>query len=464
MILFFSPLSGKAEGVADYVIRHLNSLLTPEKIERVFALEPGDHLVLIWDYPENQKKYSSVDGCLFVPFSREAENLWFRRKPVSPDQSQNFKNLEHDLPMLFPVNREAAGIADLDGDRVLYHADWISQLFILLTGWNELFSERDALGRVLYSGSLAARLNSSGRALAEETIACLVTGLHSLGVPASFALHDGHSWRVTLTHDLDHLKKWTTGYWIRRILIPGSSKQGNPGVWQEYRRHFASEDPYQTSLKEIIGFHDDHQSRPVYFLRAGKSDKRDSRIDFKDPLLAGLRKRATENQCRIGLHPTIRSASDPEQFFKDWTELQAAIPETNSINRQHFLMFDPAVTPSVHHELHIKEDYTLGFHDHEGLRRNSVHPFQGFDLTAWKLTDTWYIPLIAMDATFTDYRKVSAEEALSLTTGLLREVKTWQGHVSLLFHNSFTRQENPDWWAWFGSTVAGIRAGHGLLA
>lgn len=463
MIPFFSPLTGKADVVAGFVLRHLNSLLTSDKLERVSALEISDDPVVVWDYPEEEKKYRKLPCLLFIPFSREAETLWFRKLPVNHLTVQNYRIREQELLCLFPVNRQTAQAADISGESVLFQADLVSQLFVLLTGWDELFSERDNLNRVVFKNSLIDRLGLINRALADETCAAIINGFQALGIPESFRFFNGSSWQLTLTHDLDHLKKWTPGYFSRKLFHSFSSFTELKTLVGEFISSFSQTDPYETALEEIIAYDSKKSLNPVYFLRSGKSDKRDSRISFKHRLISKLIEDSDKGLCRLGIHPTIKSASDPDQFYKDWGELSKAIPSVSPINRQHFLMFDPAKTPAVHLVLGMEEDYTIGFHDHEGFRRATVHPFQGFDFSNWSLTETRYIPLIAMDATFTDYRKLSAAESIQVTETLLKEVKAWQGHCSLLFHNSFTRNDNPDWWSWYEAAVEFAGRNHANL-
>lgn len=463
MISFFSPLTGKADSVADFVLSHLNSLFSCEQLERVPALEVSDDLVVIWDYPEEEKKYRKLPNFLFIPFSRDAETIWFRKQPVNRFLVQNYRIREQDLLCLFPVNRQSAQLAEISEGSVLFQSDLISQLFVLLTGWDEQFSEKDHLNRVVFKNSLIDKLGLINRALADETCAAIMNGFQAMGIPESFRFHDGFAWQVTFSHDLDHLKKWTTGYFSRKLLRSFSSFSELQLLVHEFFTSFSEKDPYETALEEIIGYNSEQHVNPIYFLRAGKSDKRDSKIDFKHELIQQLILDAETGRCSLGIHPTIKSATDPNQFYKDWHELISAIPSVKKLNRQHFLMFDPEKTPSVHRDLGIEEDYSLGFHDQEGLRRASVHPFRGFDFPSWTMTDTLYIPLIVMDATFTDYRKLSVAEAIQVTEQLLKEVKTWQGHVTLLFHNSFTRDENPDWWQWYESAVQFAARNHARL-
>ncbi|MBN8704665.1 MAG: hypothetical protein J0L62_02235 [Bacteroidetes bacterium] len=463
MIPFFSPLTGKADQVADFVIRHLNSLFRTEKMERVPALEISEDLVVVWDYQEEEKKYLKLPCLLFIPFSRDAEQLWFRKQPVNLQSVQNYRIREQELLCLFPVNRQSAQAAEISGESVLFQADLISQLFVLLTGWDEQFSEKDKLKRVIFKNSLIDKLGLINRAFADETCAAIMNGYQALGIPESFRFYDGFSWQITFTHDLDHLKKWTPGYFSRKLLQSRSSFKELQTLATEFKTSFSEKDPFETALEEIRTYNNDQKVNPIYFLRSGKSDKRDSRISFKHKLIGNLVEDSKAGLCRLGIHPTIKSAFDPEQFYKDWQELSSAIPSVERVNRQHFLMFDPVLTPTVHRDLRIEEDYTIGFHDQEGFRRSSVHPFQGFDFNSWSLTETNYIPLIAMDATFTDYRKCSALESIQSTERLLKEVKNWQGHCSILFHNSFTRDKNPDWWSWYESAVQFSIRNHALL-
>lgn len=421
--------------------------------------------MLIWDHPERESSYQKLPRRIFLPYSPDAANLFFSGRAFPATLVQNYRLREEEFPALFPVNRQSAQLIRFDNEVITYEADLISQLFLLLSGWDERFSPKDSLGRVTHRGSLIERLNLTERPLAEETVSALLQGLHALSVPDSFRFHNRHSWRIRLTHDIDHLKRWTAGFFIRKGLrmLTSPSADATQDLLSEIRQWRTQPDPYPESLVWLLAQAERVNARPVVFLRAGKGTRRDSKISFRHPAVHRLEQLSAEGKVDIGLHPTLKSASDDEQFYRDWNVLKEAIPGSKLYVRQHFLMFDPDRTPAVHESAGIVRDFTLGFHDHEGFRRATVHPFPGFRFDTWSVTSVWYIPLIFMDATASDYRSMTPDGARVRLEALLKTVRQWQGDVSVLFHNGFHPQFDSGWSETYLKVLQICHSGHAWM-
>lgn len=465
MIAVFTPLNGKPPAMLDLVIRYVNSLVTREHLEVVPVLTAGEDPVLIWDLPERGPAYHKLTRRIFIPYSPEAASLFFTGGPYSTHLAQNYRLREEEFPALFPVNRQTATLIRFDGEVITFEADVISQLFLLLSGWDERYSPKDSLGRVTHRGSLIERLKLTDRPLAEETVTALVQSFHALSIPDSFRFHHRHGWRIRLTHDIDHLRRRTPGFFLRKGFqaLREPSRQDFGNVFSELLASFREPDPYPEALQWLTDQSAMVNAHPVVFLRSGKGTRRDSRINLNHPQIRRLARLSEEGKVSIGLHPTLKSAVDEEQFYRDWSVLKTAIPSASSIVRQHFLMFDPERTPAIHESAGMTADFTLGFHDHEGLRRATVHPFPGFRFDTWSVTTVWYVPLVFMDATASDYRSMSPEVALSRLESLVKTVRQWQGDVSVLFHNGFHPGFESGWAETYTRFLQICQTGHAWL-
>lgn len=457
----YSPINGKPRSILEFIIQQMNYVFHAEKWQLIDILEITDDPVIIWDYAETRSTYLKIPRHIFMPLSSDFDQMIWKGIPYQSELAVNF-TVEHPVLMLFPVQSNYPSLIQVKDEQITFHADVFAQLFLLLSGWQEQFEEKDSLGRVLGMSSLQNQLQALNRALVDECYALLIYALHALGIPESVTFHEGHSWKVTLTHDVDHLKKFTFGYFFRRLFLGQKNPENEKtSVLNELNLWRNKKDPYVESLQDIINFYENNQAVPIFFLRSGKSDKRDGKLNYSHPLLKNLTSLAENKKIIIGLHPSIKSAENVEQFYNDWSQLKSNFPNAKPIVRQHFLMFDVKKTPSIHAQCGMMEDYSLGFHDVPGLRRSTVRSFYGFDFNEFKATQVLYTPLVVMDATFTNYSKTSIQDSIHQTEFILKEVQRFNGHVSILFHNNWT--VDTGYFIWFRQVVQFIQSGYGYL-
>ena len=429
------------------------------------SLPETDNGLVVWDFIGNLDFYTTkYEVLIFIPVSPEFVKMIDSGSSVDRTLAQNFRFREDEFLALFPVNRNIQQIAEIRLEHIVFSSDLIAQMFVLLSGYDEQFSPKDHLNRNTYKGSLIEHFKLIYRALSDETNLALVFAMHSIGIPESIRMHDGYTWRLKATHDIDHLKMWTIGYFGRSFLFSEHRKgKSFADLFKELIGSLSETDPYRKSLEILLSINRKHDAKPVIFLRSGTSDKRDSQIDFNSDEIKNLYELQKTNGCDIGIHPSIKSAADFHQMEKDWNEISSVLPTTQKIIRQHFLMYDIKKTPCIHQKSGYLEDYTLGFTDHDGFKRATVNPFYAFDFEKWDSTDVKCIPLVAMDVTFQDYRKLSAQQAFQFTKQILDEVIRFQGYVSVLVHNSYTETENPEWLEWYEKVLEYGKKKYGLL-
>src|SRR3712207_9585471 len=77
--------------------------------------------------------------------------------------------------------------------------------------------------------------------------------------------------------------------------------------------------------------------------------------------------------------------------------------------RQHYLRFSPNKTWKQHEQLKLKYDASLGYADRQGFRCGYCFPFKPYDIVRDEVLDVWEIPLIVMDVTRSEERRVGKE-------------------------------------------------------
>jgi len=149
----------------------------------------------------------------------------------------------------------------------------------------------------------------------------------------------------------------------------------------------------------------------------------------------------------VGLHGSIRSATDEEQLIKEKTLLQNVLGEEVIKIRQHWLRYEERRTPALHSR-YFQFDSTLGWNDRMGFRSGCVSRHRHFDHGQNKPYRHLITPLIIMDSHI--YGPVRQREALSQTglalIKILSRFKT--SYVSINWHQRVCSPEYQ-WQAYY---------------
>ena len=81
-------------------------------------------------------------------------------------------------------------------------------------------------------------------------------------------------------------------------------------------------------------------------------------------------------------------------------------------------------------------DSTLGYPEKEGFRCGVCYEFSVFDFLKRKKYRLKEKPLLAMDATFLSYEKITPIQMKHTIWELLNKVKKYKGDFVILWHNS----------------------------
>ena len=138
----------------------------------------------------------------------------------------------------------------------------------------------------------------------------------------------------------------------------------------------------------------------------------------------------------IGLHPSYFGHDHADHLREERDRLAALTTVRPTTVRQHFLRFDPNVTPRLQHDAGFDLDSTLGFSHHEGFRRGTCFPFQVFDTDANRPLGLWELPLVVMDTTLFAHRGLSAEAATAVIDATYATCRRVGGCCVLLWHNT----------------------------
>ena len=152
-----------------------------------------------------------------------------------------------------------------------------------------------------------------------------------------------------------------------------------------------------------------------------------------------------ENGFEIGLHPSFGSFENPDLINKEKRKLEEHISHPLEGGRHHYLRVKTPHTWRNWEETGLKYDNSYTFAEHEGFRCGTCFPYKVFDIEQNKELDFIEIPLIVMDTTLKNYRKLPLEVAKERIFYLARICKSVGGCFSLLWHNSSFTQSWEKW-------------------
>nr|BCX01936.1 MAG: hypothetical protein KatS3mg041_1982 [Bacteroidota bacterium] len=337
--------------------------------------------------------------------------------------------------------------------------DLVASAFFWVSGWQEYAcSQRDRHGRFPYAASLQAHMGWIHRPLVNEYAALLGRWLRGSGVPVPGISWRGKPWALVLTHDIDYLRKWRPGMLYRELVHYFLQNRLGLSWTGRLRRLIAvgrdwlrPGDVFRQSLERIWALERAWGVRATYFFKTGARDKRDVGYRYRSPYLRRVLSGLVKEGFEVGLHPSYRAHNRIDYMRQERDRLLWVLRRIGSqaelrAVRQHFLRLALPETFRIQAELGFRYDTTVGFAEQEGFRRACATPFRIFDVPANRTLPLWEFPLLVMDSTLFDYRRLSPEEALEATLALYRIVRDIGGVAVSLWHNVlYDTLDYPGW-------------------
>jgi hypothetical protein len=383
-----------------------------------------------------------------VIYSDEYTDEYFSKKMEFPVRRvKGFEYENNKIPFLFysPAVNQLIRVTQ-DPLKVEIFGDIFASSFFFLSLWQEYVTkERDKHNRFSAAQSIQKKLNCMTFPLVNYYFGILKDVLNKyfeFDFKEVKKFND-KSFAIGLTHDIDHIKKWSLGIAYREIIkyfIFNRNKQKiNERVHRlksfikAYSKGF---DPYQISIDKILKFENDNKLSSTFFFKSGGNSKHDSKYSLKDKYLKEVFKKVKAGKKEIGLHPSYNAYKNYEMMQKEKNRLFTAITQEIDGVREHFLRYDINSTSQIQYRLNFLYDSSLGYHDYEGFRASYCLPYQIYDCVNDKKMRIWEFPLVMMDATLQEYRKFDNKASLEKIKEIVRNIKYFNGIGAFLFHNS----------------------------
>lgn len=353
------------------------------------------------------------------------------------------------VPLHLPDTEE--NFYQTENQSITILCDLITLPFIFLSRWEEAQpnANRDTHGRFRFEGSLTQKYDIADIPLA-DAYAMLLRQWVCQEFPHLQILP--RQSQVISTHDVDILTRFGSFSKSVRTLAADLLKYRSWKLFrQSMRQYFAfrknfRQDPYLLACDMLFKQDVAEEHESIFFIKAQQAGEHDCAFDIAGKEAAYLVKYLRENNVRVGLHGSYNAAAESELFSLEKRRLESLYGEKIEVHRQHYLRFLATQTRSCWESAGIREDYTLGFAEREGFRCGTCHPYPLYDLANDCPTAIIEHPLIAMDMTFIQYRKMTVEKTLLKIKELRNICQQMEGDFVLLWHNTTVWREYATWY------------------
>lgn len=231
--------------------------------------------------------------------------------------------------------------------------------------------------------------------------------------------------KVFISHDVDTIRGGLLqdGYWaLRNFKI----KSAFSIILQELFSR-----PSWDNIDRIMKIQTEYDLKSTFFwlMEKGKDEVGIPQADYTPTEVLG-------HQHEISKLKNFDSGLHKSTFDSTFSQELQKAPEEWTMNRYHFLKFNPYPDWENISSSAIQLDASLGFSEHFGFRNSFGDAFVPFDIQSDKYFDFVEVPLTLMDMTFKNYLKLPIEKTAPTIIDFI-EKHSQNCVISLLWHNTF---------------------------
>jgi hypothetical protein len=361
------------------------------------------------------------------------EDFWNKKVDIDTQKVAWKKWKGVRIPFLFDRDDTPEIITRVE-DQIFINYDIVASAFYFLSGWNEYVNScNDLYGRIDYEQSTVKKLDVARMPVVNYYFDILHDAISQCSGKVSKRLWNDCTFAVALTHDIDNcMSAWLEGSF-------SELKKGHilsiPGL--VLKRFLSKDDWFNFDL--IASIEKQYEARSTFFFlpEKGKKDQwKNADYHIRSKKIRQVIRNLDDDGFETGIHGSFGTHTDTQKL----TGEIAAIDSPSVIgNRYHFLMFDPGKTAGVLETSGVRYDTSLGFAEHAGFRRGTCYPFYLYDFVRERISTVLEIPLIVMDTTLRNkkYMRLTPGTVFGEISGLMDEVRKFNGVFTLLWHNTF---------------------------
>lgn len=319
--------------------------------------------------------------------------------------------------------------------------DIFAAIFYLLSRYEEyLPHQKDMYGRYAHQNSLAYREGFLQQPLINYWLEHFKFKLLEKFPGAGFPVQ---SFMFLPTYDIDEAYSYKEKQWWR--TAGGFVKSVIKGQWIGITERLqvlrgSKPDPYD-AFGWMNELHDRYGLKPFYFfLVAEKNGRYDKNIlPVKKALQQLIRQHF--NRYAAGIHPSWQSGDDPRIISKEKLLLEKIAGKKIIRSRQHYIRFSLPETFRQLIAAGIQYDFSMGYGSCNGFRASVASPFYWYDLPREETTSLLLYPFCFMDANSFYEQRQSPGETLKEMLQYYSIVKSVNGAMITIWHNSFLGTE-----------------------
>ncbi len=377
---------------------------------------------------------SGVSNQLIIKSSAEFEDCIKSSRLPDISDLEWFQFNGKKIPKLFPV-------ADKHFD-----FDIAAAAFMLASEFQDLISlERDEFDRLRAMDSLQDKLGILDVPVVNYYSIFLKKKIEELfKVKIQLKKYDDSDHGLALTHDVDYTSSLNFRMIKRNIFGHAILNHENLLPYDRATKllypilAFGGYNPPKSGLKFLKDTETQQGIKSTFFIKTGATAKQDMNYNHRSRPLRDFVKSLIASGFEIGIHPSMKTYIDGDQFILEKTRLEELTDTKINSVRQHYLKFTASKTVGIWEKAGMNYDCTLGFSRKAGFRNSVAFPFPLYDFEADKISTVIELPLIIMDGTFSGNKTLTADTAFAAMMNLIDETKAAHGAASILFHNSLT--------------------------
>jgi hypothetical protein len=167
---------------------------------------------------------------------------------------------------------------------------------------------------------------------------------------------------------------------------------------------------------------------------AANRSRYDKNIAPVHPAMVNLIQRLS-SVFSIGLHPSWSSHHQPEIIQQEKKHLEAAISNSVTASRQHYIRMQLPETYRLLLQVGIQKDYSMGYGSINGFRASFAGSFCWYDLEKEEKTGLRIYPFFFMDANSRFEQRQDAATSVKELESYFNLCKKYNGLFISIFHN-----------------------------
>jgi len=335
---------------------------------------------------------------------------------------------------------------------IILHADFVASTYFLISRYEEIIKrdERDDHGRFTGKKSLPFRAGFLQQAIVDEYGRILRNYLRKTGIEIKEPTENFKS--IYLTHDVDQLAHYRNfrgmaGAVCRILKKPKKSILAIQSYFTGLQYDPWYTFPWLFNLaRELKTTRPDINIEIIAFIKTGGGNLQPDKPlhDISNNDFSLLFELGKKNDVKIGLHPSYQAGIQPNLISDEKYILDKTIGMKSIYSRNHFLANREPEDMQALIDAGLTDDFTMGYADVAGFRLGTSRAVLWINPVTRQLTSLTLHPLTIMDTTLSNenYMKLSSDEAFVFCKKIIEQVKTHNGDLVLLWHNTSVEKNN----------------------